>query len=221
MSTTQWCHSDKFVNKQTNKLSVTGRQVILLKSTLSNKLNNYQNLINPESGLTCQRMNIKQGKIQDSTVSFLIQKVSLQSQDSKSRSQVPSSKMAAEYNTEAEQIAYDNQLEAELQIWAQLNEVRRRIYKAREQICILDRKLQDLYQRYHDADVAMQRRIMYDLRMVTMQSMRTNHYRYVTEKVDEMHELERKLEEIRGEEEDEDDETWEYDSELEEMYESD
>ena len=129
--------------------------------------------------------------------------------------------MAAEYNTEAEQIDFDNQLEAELEIWAQLNEAQRRMNKAWQQIVVLNRKIQDLYKRYQDASAANQRGIKYSLEMklTTTVGVGTAYYYYAMQKAEEIHELQSQLRVTT--EEEEADTTWEYGSDVEEMDQSD
>ena len=114
----------------------------------------------------------------------------------------------------------DDQLVAELKIWEQLKELKRRMHKACQQITILDRKLQEIYKRFQDASNALHKAARYNLKLklVTTEGVRTAYYLYTMTKADEIQELEEKLQEYQAEEydddEEEEDETMEYDSEL-------
>jgi hypothetical protein len=108
----------------------------------------------------------------------------------------------------------DDVLEAEFKIWEQLELVERKMYKACEQIIILDRKLQDLHKRFTDATINMNRTFKYSLKIkiVTLEGVRTAYYEYALMKAEETQNLRKKLVEFPEEETVEYDESYGDDS---------
>jgi len=93
---------------------------------------------------------------------------------------------------------------------AQLSKLENKFYKACDQIIIIDRKLQDMTQRYNTANKEGKRCMRYNrrLQLVTLEGVRAAFYQYAEQTAEKMTELKCQL---QGEEVSTDDESYESD----------
>jgi hypothetical protein len=81
---------------------------------------------------------------------------------------------------------------------SQLKEAEWKMHKAGEQVVVLDRKLQETNERIIKATLEMHRTRMYTLRLrqVTLEGVRNAYFLYARCKMDEMLELQKKVEQL-------------------------